>query len=202
MPIDDSFNKAQYENHFDEYVETNQDFHIGGGSIQSRVELVQKYLPTGSKILEIGAGTGDDARALSQAGYKVTTTDFSEKFVDAIRSKGIEAAIFDAKKDVLPEGYNAVYANAVFVHFDTSELSYFLAQAAEKLEKPQLIFLSVIEGESQERRSGSNISFERDFQDYTEDQLRDLLSHAGFNVNHMELVDGRWLQVVASVPKE
>jgi hypothetical protein len=92
-----------------------------------------------------------------------------------------------------------VYANAVFVHFDANELCYFLTQAAEKLEKPRLIFLSVIAGESQERRSGSNISFERDFQDYTEDQLKDLLSQAGFTLNHMELVDDRWLQVVASV---
>ena len=197
MAIDNEFNKIQYDRHIDEYLNTNSDQHVGGGDATSRVDLIRQYLPKGSTVFEIGAGGGDDALALRQAGFAVTASDFSDEFVKILKSKNIPALQNDAKQDELPGAYQAIYANAVFVHFEPAELDEFLLMIANKLQSPKIIFFSVIAGETQERRAGSNISFERDFQDYSETAIQKILRETGYTVLHLSLVDKRWYQVVA-----
>lgn len=196
--IDDENNREQYSNNAGEYLEESSDGHIGGGKPESRAGLFGNYLPSGSRIFEIGGGGGLDAEALEKYGYEVKTSDFIEEFVEEMISKDLDAVMFDAKQDNLPSGYDAVYANAVFVHFTPYEISRFLEGAKVELVGPKLIFISVINGNKQERRAGKNVSFERDFQDYSEEMLGDILLEAGFTIKHIELVDQRWWQVVAS----
>ncbi len=65
---------------------------------RSRVrEHVLQYLLPGSKILELNAGTGDDAVFFAKCGYKVHATDISagmqEKLVEKIRINGLTGLV-------------------------------------------------------------------------------------------------------------
>ena len=50
------------------------------------VELVTRYAPPGSKILELGCGNGISARLINQAGYDVVGTDISHLFLQEARA--------------------------------------------------------------------------------------------------------------------
>ena len=50
------------------------------------IELVTRYAPSGSKILDLGCGNGISARLLNQAGYDVVGTDISPLFLEEARN--------------------------------------------------------------------------------------------------------------------
>lgn len=50
------------------------------------VELVTRYAPLGSKILDLGCGNGISARLLNQADYDVVGTDISPLFLEEARN--------------------------------------------------------------------------------------------------------------------
>ena len=54
--------------------------------LQHYVELVIRYAPSGSKILDLGCGNGISARLLNQAGFDVVGTDISPLFLEEARS--------------------------------------------------------------------------------------------------------------------
>lgn len=51
------------------------------------VEWAVKYFPKSGKILEIGAGHGQDSRYLADHGYQIVSTDFSETAVEYNQQK-------------------------------------------------------------------------------------------------------------------
>jgi len=54
--------------------------------LQHYVELVLRYAPSTSKILDLGCGNGISARLLNQAGYDVVGTDISSLFLNEARN--------------------------------------------------------------------------------------------------------------------
>jgi len=52
-------------------------------------------LAPGARLLEIGAGTGQDSVYFQQEGFTVVATDLSPARVEHCRSKGIEAHVMD-----------------------------------------------------------------------------------------------------------
>lgn len=197
-PINNNFNKLSYQNHVQDYIATKQVRDVGGGSMDDRLKLLSEYLRPGTKIFEIGSGGGEDALALQHAGYRVLASDFVEGFVEKCGEKGLKVINFDAKKDVVPDAIEAIYANAVFVHFSPEEVSDFLVRAREKLVGPKFIFLSVLKGEGYER-SGRSRGFERDFQYYSQEQINKIVSEAGFTILVSQIVEDKWIQVIAKV---
>lgn len=198
MTNDHSFNKQQYSKNYSQYLESNVDGGIGGGSTQSRVELFSRFVEKGSNVFEIGSGGGNEAVALENAGYDVTASDFVDEFVEIMKIKGINAVSFDANKDDVPKDMSAVYANAVFVHFSDKELESFLDRAKENLVKEKVVFLSVLKGVGSER-SARGRGFERDFHYYTQDSLKEIFEKTNFEVLHLsEDEKGKWIQAVIS----
>ncbi len=194
--IERDFNTAQYEAHASEYLESNADGEIGGRTPEQRVTMLLRFLQKKSRIFEIGAGGGLDTDALHLAGYNVTPTDIAKPFLERLVTKAYDAQLFDAKRNQVPAGYDAVYANAVFVHFSPEETAKFLTDAANQLQGQKIIFMSVLKGEGSER-SARGRSFERDFHYYQLTQLEELVTAAGYTLLHSEDVEGKWLQVIA-----
>jgi SAM-dependent methyltransferase len=52
--------------------------------------VLQATFPPGSRLLEIGCGTGEEALALARAGYRVVATDISPAMIEAARAKAGE----------------------------------------------------------------------------------------------------------------
>jgi ubiquinone/menaquinone biosynthesis C-methylase UbiE len=48
---------------------------------------VQRFVPAGSRILELNAGTGTDAVELAQRGYRIHATDIAPGMLDRLRDK-------------------------------------------------------------------------------------------------------------------
>lgn len=195
--IDNAFNKNQYSQNVAQYLESNVEGKIGGGSPQSRVALLKKFLPVGRRIMEIGSGGGEDALELQKSGYKVTASDFVDEFVSVLKQKGLNAILFNAKKDSFPE-IDALYINAVFVHFIPDEVVDCLKRAKISLQNEKVIFVSVLKGDGFER-SARGRGFERDFYYYTLPTLKALLYQEGFEVAYINDEDSKWLQVIAVV---
>lgn len=127
-------------------------------SLVHRVYL--KYIPKGSSILELNAGTGVDAVFLAENGYQVLATDLSEKMIGIIQSKSkslpaetnvqagekakIEAKTlsFDEISTINENNFDAVVSNFGGLNCinDFSKLSNDLAA---KL-KPNGLFIAVV----------------------------------------------------------
>lgn len=196
-PIDNDFNRLQYAAHADTYLQSNSDGKIGGQNPEHRSQLLSQYLPHGRRVFEIGSAGGDDALMLQNAGYEVTASDYVEEFVTKLQEKGIPAIQFDAKKDEFPQT-DALYANAVFVHFTPEEMALSLQRAKEKLEHEKIVFLSVIKGEGSER-SGRARGIERDFYYYSALTLSEILQRVGFEILHCDETDPKWIQLICRV---
>lgn len=192
--VDNQFNQKQYEAHAGSYIESNRDGGIGGKSPEERVSILKSFLPKGRSVFEIGSASGDEAIVLQQAGYQVTASDFVEAFVSNLSEKGLTACLFDAKKDDFPE-IDALYANAVFVHFSPDEFKNCLERVHEKLQNEKIVSFSVIRGEGSER-SGRARGIERDFHYYTMDSLQQLLKESGYKILFSDDTDKKWIQVV------
>ena len=71
--------------------------------IQSLAAL-QAAFPPGSRLLEIGCGTGEEALALSQAGYRVIATDVSPQMIQTASAKAQASGDQAVTWHVLPAG--------------------------------------------------------------------------------------------------
>ena len=199
MGISNDFNQSQYTQFADQYLASNRDEEIGGWNAKLRASIIKNFLPKGRLIFEIGAGWGEDAVALRNAWYEIIPTDFVWPFVEKLNTKGFSAFSFDAKKDKFPlEKVDAIYANAVFVHFTTEEVKKFLLEVQQHLDNEKLVFISVLLG-TWTARTGRNRGFDRDFQYYDQNTLHNILNSTGYEIIWSNEVGEKWLQIVAKI---
>jgi len=65
---------------------------------------LQATFPPGSYLLELGCGTGEEALALSRAGYRIVATDVSPTMIEVARAKAQAAGAEGVAFYVLPAG--------------------------------------------------------------------------------------------------
>lgn len=189
------FNHKQYALNYEQYLKSNSEGKIGGGTPENRIKLLKEYLPMGRTVFEIGSAGGDEALLLKSAGFNVIATDYVEEFVKILKEKGLTASQFDAKTDNIPQPIDCIYANAVFVHFSPEETVSFLKRAKKQLANEKLVFLTVIKGEGNER-SARNRGFERDFYYYSSSILKNLVESCGYRILYLQDEDPKWIQVI------
>ena len=161
------------------------------------IDLLAERVPPGGRLLELGSGTGKDAIELESRGYVVRRTDATQAFVDMMRSDGYAADRVNAITDDFGGPYDAVYASAVFLHFDRAQLDVVLRKAARAA--PVLAF-ATREGKGEEW-SNRHLDLPRHFVLWQEEPLRELLTATGWTVERLERSDskiGTWFQVRAA----
>lgn len=86
-------NTKQYINDFYNYYDEDSRLKLKHGSVEflTTMRYIQKYLKSGNRILEVGAGTGRYAHTLARRGY----------FVDAVELVQHNIEVF--KKNTMPE---------------------------------------------------------------------------------------------------
>jgi hypothetical protein len=160
------------------------------------IDLLAARLEPGDQVLELGSGTGKDAIELESRGYVVRRTDATQAFVDMMRSDGYAADRLNAITADFGGPYGAVYASAVFLHFDRAQLADVLRKAARTA--PILAF-ATREGKGEEW-SNRHLDLPRHFVLWQEEPLRDLLTATGWIVARLERGDskiGTWFQILA-----
>ena len=81
-------------------------------------EAVQKLVPRGSHVIDLGCGPGTDAEYLAQNGYRVTAIDWSRAMVDEARRRLAGVGLGD-RVDVLHAGIHEIEQLAP-VQFDAA----------------------------------------------------------------------------------
>ena len=161
------------------------------------IDLLAGRVASGSRVLELGSGTGRDALELERRGYRVRRTDATQAFVDMMRADGYAADRLNAITDEYGGPYDAVYASAVFLHFDRAELTGVLRKSARCA--PVLAF-ATREGKGEEW-SNRHLDLPRHFVLWQEEPLRELLTATGWTVAALTRTDskiGSWFQILAT----
>jgi len=107
-----------------------------------------------TRMLEIGAGTGQDSVFFASHGLDVVATDLSPAMVARCRDKGLDARVMDFSRLDFPAGsFDAVYAMNCLLHVPNADLPAVLASIASVLRPGGLFFLGVYGG-SEEAKEG------------------------------------------------
>lgn len=141
---------------FDRYADTWQSYYTEGSSSQAfdyhnrqrvALELVEKFVPAGSSILEFGCGSGHTASRLAEMGHKLTCLDVSQGMVDKARETfaeaGHQAEFFHGVLDDLPDEcgpFDAIMAFGVMDYIEDHSAT--LARIAQLLKPGGICLLS------------------------------------------------------------
>ena len=104
-------------------------------------------LAPGARLLEIGAGTGQDCTYFRDEGLAVVATDLSPVMVGHCRAKGIEAHVMDfLHLDFPADSFDAVYALNCLLHVPNRDLPAVLDAIRAVLRPGGLLFVGVYGG--------------------------------------------------------
>jgi SAM-dependent methyltransferase len=122
---------------WDEHYRTDQTPWDRGQVEPQLIEAVDAgVLPMG-RILELGCGTGTDARYLAERGYEVVAVDVSPTAIERARSRGgaVRYEVHDVLAGPVPGGpFDAAFDRGVFHVFDeAADRARFAARIAEAL---------------------------------------------------------------------
>lgn len=110
-------------------------------------EAFRDRLAPGARLLEIGAGTGQDSASFQQEGFAVVAADLSPVMVEHCRAKGVEAHVMDFLHLDVPAGrFDAVYSMNCLLHVPNHDLPAVLAATREALRPGGLFFAGVYGG--------------------------------------------------------
>ncbi len=201
---------ASYEAYADDYRAGTAELPEQVGDL---IETFAAALAPGARVLEIGSGSGRDARALEAAGLSVRRTDITPAFVRRLRADGFEADIVDPLTDDLADDltdsqrpgeagkYDAVWAAASLVHVRREDFGTVVTRLAEATVEGGLLHLGVKEGDGARFATHGPVAAPRHFTFWREPQLRAVLADAGWDVESVVSSAGRrdehWLDVTA-----
>jgi SAM-dependent methyltransferase len=120
--------------------------------LAERAAFLQRLEDEGCRtLLEIGAGTGQDAEFFASNGLDVVATDASPAMVSFCRDKGLDARVMDfAALDLETGSFASVHAMNCLLHVPNAELPAVLTGIARVLRPGGLFFLGVYGGDGRE----------------------------------------------------
>lgn len=111
--------------------------------VAERRAFGQRLAP-GARLLEIGAGTGQDSAYFRDEGLAVVAVDLSPAMVGYCRARGIEAHVGDFLHLGVPAGsFDAVFAMNCLLHVPNGDLPAVLAAIRSVLRPGGLLFIGV-----------------------------------------------------------
>ncbi|MEM6265008.1 MAG: methyltransferase domain-containing protein, partial [Bacteroidota bacterium] len=135
-------NKASVE----EYIELAKD--VNGGEL---IKKLNRFLPSGSTVLEIGSGPGTDWNLLSK-GYEVVGSDNSQEFLNHLIQQNPSGKFLELDAVTLhtDEKFDAIYSYKVMHHLKNDELKASISRQHDILNPDGLICHSFWRGEGSE----------------------------------------------------
>jgi SAM-dependent methyltransferase len=110
-------------------------------------QAFRNRLAPGTRLLEVGAGTGQDSAYFQGEGLSVVAADLAPAMVEHCRAKGIEAHVMDFLHLNLPtRSFDAVYAMNCLLHVPNRDLPAVLAAIRAVLRPGGLFFVGVYGG--------------------------------------------------------
>ncbi len=134
------------------------------------VDAIGKYLPHGSKLLELGMGPGKDLLMLKQF-YQVVGSDLSAIFVERFRKlhPNTRVELLDAVTIETDEQFQGIYSNKVLYHLTRDELLASFDRQARVLARGGIALHSFWHGDEEGEHQGLRFAY------YSEDTLKALI---------------------------
>ena len=151
-----------YEDHAEEFITNTIDADMK--DIRSRFLTC---LPEGGRILDFGCGTGRDAKAFLEMGYKVRALDGSRALCQAAGEiTGLLVRCMDFRSYFPEEGeiYDGIWACASLLHLKKEELIPVLQNLGKALTDGGTLYVSFKYGDFEGERNGryfTDFTFER-----------------------------------------
>lgn len=163
------------------------------------LDQVAASLEPGAAVLELGSGTGQDARYLAGLGMAVQPSDAVAAFVTAMHRDGLSPLRIDVLADDLGGPWDGVVAFAMLLHLTADQLAATLERVHDVVRPGGLLALSVKEGDGSSW-SDHRLGRPRFFTYWRPDALTRLLDEHGWAVEVLERHAGRrddWILVIA-----
>jgi SAM-dependent methyltransferase len=156
---------AYYDAHAAKYVQDTL-----GLDMASLYEPFLALVPAGGHILDVGCGSGRDALAFQQRGFRVTAIDASGQMARLATGRlGQPVAMLRVQDLNYETQFDGIWACASLLHVPSAEIDDVFARLAGALCPGGVWYMSFKLGESEEVRDG------RLFNDYSEAKLRQVI---------------------------
>jgi len=155
-------------------------------------QAFRERLMPGARLLEIGAGTGQDSAYFQEEGLAVVAVDLSPAMVEHCRAKGIETHVMDfLHLDFAVGSFDAVFAMNCLLHVPNDDLPAVLATIRSVLRPGGLFFVGVYGGNESTEGVVDDDEYvpPRFFSWRTDEQLLDSATGASFDVVDFHPVD-------------
>jgi len=127
-------------------------------------------LPGGTRILDVGCGSGRDTLAFKKKGYHVDAIDYSEELVKkASRLTGIPIKLKSFYEVNDYEAYDGIWACASLLHCERTRLKEVIGKLLSALKPNGMLYMSFKYGNGDRQKDG------RQFTDLDEVQAKALL---------------------------
>ena len=159
--------KDYYDNNAQEFV--NSTFMV---DMQSLYQPFLNLIPDFGRILDLGCGSGRDALAFKNMGYKIEAIDYSAELVkQASDLTGIEVRLQSFYDLDEIDTYNGIWACASLLHCERHRLVDVLQRMIQSLKANGVIYMSFKYGDQDREKDG------REFTDLNEQQAGELLDY-------------------------
>ncbi|ENX13477.1 hypothetical protein F894_01686 [Acinetobacter sp. CIP 51.11] len=154
-----------YNKHAEEF--TASTFEV---DMESLYQPFLAELPRGTRILDVGCGSGRDTLAFKNKAYQVDAIDYSEELVKkATRLTGIPVKLQSFYEIDAEEAYYGIWACASLLHCERTRLKEVIGKLLSALKPNGVLYMSFKYGNSDREKEG------RQFTDLNEAQAEILL---------------------------
>jgi len=154
-----------YNKHAEEF--TASTFEV---DMESLYQPFLAQLPEGTRILDVGCGSGRDTLAFKNKGYQVDAIDYSEELVKkASRLTAIPIKLKSFYEIDDYEAYDGIWACASLLHCESNHLKEVIGKLVSALKPNGVLYMSFKYGNGDREKDG------RQFTDLDEVQAKALL---------------------------
>src|SRR3989339_179966 len=149
-------------------------------------QKLKQYQPSG-KILDIGSGSGIDAKELVQLGYDYAGVDYSDGLLEQARKDNpgitfLKQSVYEL--DFPKDSFDLFWACAVLLHMPKDRIGNALQSIHKVIKKGAIGCITLKKGEGEKFVEGDHcgIGYKRFFSFYKEEEFKNILIREGFEV--------------------
>ena len=170
------------------------------GDKKAWVDLALSMIGPTARILELGSGFGRDADYIESQGFTVQRSEAAKSFIKFMEQGGHTPILLNAITEDYGGPYDLIFANAVLLHFTSSETATVMKKTISALAPNGLFAFRLKAGDGSEW--DKSMKLPRLMQYWHPDDLKKVVTENGFHVvsfetGHSTYNKFTWLQVIA-----
>jgi hypothetical protein len=163
--------------------------------VVSLIDDMVASLRVNALVLEIGSASGEEAKVMESRGLAVRRSDATPAFVEALRRAGHEVDQLNVITDDLGGPWDAIFANAVFLHLERVDFARVLKKSFDATTGEGLLVFTLKQGVGAEWVT-KQLNGPRHFTYWSEPELVAAIGDSAWALRSIRHVDGdpdQWL---------